>query len=94
MHRINELENLLRDSRNENMRLKHECREKADLIDNLFQSKTLSNMEKSQLEIEYSQLEINMNELRSENSDLKIKITSLEKDALKSKSSLKEATKV
>jgi hypothetical protein len=69
-------------------------REKNDTVDDLLQSKTFSNMERSQLEIDYSQLKINIDELKSENSDLKLKMSSLEKDLNRYKLHARDTNKV
>ena len=88
------MENIIKEARGETSKLKIELREKNDAIDDLLQSKTFSNMERSQLEIDYSQLLINMNELKSENSDLKLKMGSLEKDLNRYRLHTRDANKV
>ena len=51
-------------------------------------------MEKSQIEIEYSQLKINLNELRNENSELKLRQASNEKEVSRLQSQITEFNKV
>ena len=51
-------------------------------------------MEKGQLAIDYSQLAININELKSENSDLKLKMSSLDKDLNRYKLHARDTNKV
>ena len=85
---------MVKEARTDATKLKTELREKNDTIDDLLQSKTFSNMEKSQMEIEHSQLQINLNELRSENSELKLKVGSLEKDVNRYKMNAKDAIRV